>query len=97
MIGSVSLKTPEFLFVCVGPTCGERGGVPIHAEWKQALLETKAWDRWRAVPVRCFGECATGPNAACPSRQIFLRGIAPNDARQLLGELMQTAHERASP
>ncbi len=95
MIGLVSSILPQFVFVCVGPTCGERGGASIHAAWKQALLQDERWSCYRAVPVRCFGECATGPNAACPSRGVFLRGMAPANARGLLSQMVENAEESA--
>lgn len=78
---------PDFLFVCTGPTCGERGGKEILRAWKAYLVDRGRWKDRRVAPVQCFGECATGPNACSLAQNRFVSAIDPRQATTLIEEL----------
>jgi NADH:ubiquinone oxidoreductase subunit E len=69
----------EYVFVCTGPTCGERGGREILAAWKALLVERREWSRRKAVPVKCFDQCALGPNV-CSNGKFVSGAVAPSPA-----------------
>lgn len=82
---------PEFLFVCIGPTCGERGGHALVRAWKEGVIDRRLWARLRVVPAHCFGQCATGPNACLLRAGRFLAGIDLEHADAVLTDVLTTA------
>jgi NADH:ubiquinone oxidoreductase subunit E len=83
----VNQDLPDFVFVCTGPNCGERGGRELLKAWKAILLGQDRWDICRVVPANCFGQCATGPNACHLSSGRFQSGVDPARAGDALLEL----------
>lgn len=86
---------PDFVFVCVGPNCGERGGKELFDAWKARLLAEGRWDECRVVPASCFGQCATGPNACRYPNGEFQSGLDPARHAEALDAL--TAERTTEP
>jgi len=82
---SVSTEQPEYVFVCTGPTCGERGGKELLKSWKSSLVDRRLWAKRKVVPVKCFDQCALGPNVCSFTR--FVNGADPRKSEELLDSL----------
>ena len=81
----------DYLFVCTGPSCGERGGHALHRAWKDLLVDAGAWPERRVAPVDCLGECGTGPNACALSTARLVSGLDPTKAEASLRRLLTPA------
>ncbi len=81
-------ESRDYIFVCTGPTCGERGGKLLLRAWKDSLVERGEWVTRRVVPVQCFGECATGPNVCVHPRGEFHAAVDAREAETVLERLV---------
>ena len=82
----------DYVFVCTGPTCGERGGRELVRAWKDLLVDAGAWNERRVAPVNCLGECGTGPNACALSTGRLVTGLDPSRAEAALAEAISCAN-----
>jgi len=90
------LLPPNFLFICTGPSCGERGGTALARRIKQLLVDQGRWGPERVVPVQCFGECPSGPNACSSRHPELLISQDPEQADACLARLCVSVHSPES-
>lgn len=84
----MTAETRDYVFVCVGPTCSERGGTTLHQQWKELLVDRGEWERRRVVRVNCFGECPTGPNVCLHPDGVFHTGVDVEDTHAALEAIL---------
>lgn len=78
---------PNYLFVCTGPTCGERGGTELVEKLKRELTNQGRLDANFVVPCVCFGQCPTGPNACSQEHPELITGLSPDQAEDVIEKL----------
>ncbi|MFH0946462.1 MAG: (2Fe-2S) ferredoxin domain-containing protein [Planctomycetota bacterium] len=79
---------PNYLFLCTGPNCGERGGTDLADRMKQHLTDQGRLGAAFVVPCFCFGQCPTGPNACSLKHPELLTGLSPDQAEEVIERLM---------
>lgn len=87
MNSDLNNDVPDYVMVCTGPNCGERGGRELIKAWKDQLVDSGRWEQCRVVPALCFGQCATGPNACHLGSGRFETGVDPERPKEMLEQL----------
>lgn len=80
----------RIVFVCQGPSCGERGGQQLLEQLK-ARLAGRADGALRACGSTCLDSCATGPNVMVTGARAVRTGVQGEQLEHLLEDLGQPA------
>ncbi len=75
------------VFVCHGPSCGERGGADLCRQLRDLLNESSARRAVRVCETTCMDNCATGPNVLTGHEGLIQTGLRPEDLPQLVALL----------
>jgi len=88
------LDERSLVFVCQGPSCGERGGRQL-AQWLRSWIGgCEARFGLRVCETTCLDHCPTGPNVAVQEESGVRTGVVGEAAaRALFAEL----HEARRP
>jgi NADH:ubiquinone oxidoreductase subunit E len=84
----MTASTPNYLLICAGPNCGERGGKALVRGLRELLIDQGRHGSTRVAPVSCFGQCATGPNACSWPNGAFLTGLDASRPEVVLASLL---------
>jgi (2Fe-2S) ferredoxin len=88
-------REPSYVIVCRGPSCRERGGLPLRSRLV-TLLRSEV--RARVIGYACFGQCDDGPNVAFyPEGTWYGRLCEPDSAEQVVAHAIGQARLAAAP
>jgi (2Fe-2S) ferredoxin len=76
------------VFVCHGPSCGERGGAELCRQLREQLADSPARRSVRVCEAGCMDNCATGPNVLIASESQLRTGQVPTAIPALVAELV---------
>jgi (2Fe-2S) ferredoxin len=80
----------RIVFVCQGPSCGERGGQQLLEQLK-ARLAGRSDGAVRACGSTCLDSCPTGPNVMVAGARAVRTGVQGEQLEHLLEDLGQPA------
>jgi len=72
------------VFVCQGPSCGERGGHALLERLREWIGSSEARLHLRTCASSCLDHCATGPNVAVQSERGVRTGLVDERAAERL-------------
>jgi (2Fe-2S) ferredoxin len=90
----VQAVSTNYIVVCRGPNCRERGGLGLRKRLS-ALL--KGEERAALVGYNCFGQCDFGPNLLFYPEGVWYGGLTDDDADFAVNHATCGAPMRASP
>jgi len=75
----VSASVANYIVVCRGPNCRERGGLPLRKRLAELLRREPSA---HLVGYACFGQCDYGPNVIFYPENAWYGGLASEDAAE---------------
>ncbi|MGQ0553924.1 MAG: (2Fe-2S) ferredoxin domain-containing protein [Planctomycetota bacterium] len=74
----------NFVFVCHGPSCSERGSPAVCVRLREVVAASSARRTLRICETGCLDHCATGPNVVLGETRRLVTGVAAPDVPAFL-------------
>lgn len=76
----------KHVFVCGNADCATRGSIRLVSELRREIAVRGLSRTHRITRSSCMGRCGEGPTVVVYPDGVFYRGVAPEDARELVTE-----------